>query len=173
MLDPIPCDQCGHVPYNNPVPVVLTVLHTDKRVLMIRRAIKPYVGMWAPPGGYIDEGESIEAAAVRELREETGIEIESESLIPYSIISIPSINQLCIICRSRIDEEVDPVLGDEVSAARWFSHDEMPFDEYFLPAHVDGLQTFFRSLETGRFRVFIAEASYENGSNRSVRIVDN
>ena len=164
------CPACGHVQYDNPIPVVLVVLHTDERVLMIRRAIPPYVDRWAPPGGFIDHGESIDAAALREVKEETGIDVEAESLIPYSIISIPDINQICFVCRSRVDDEIAPVLGDETADAQWFSKDEMPFGEYFLPAHQDGLETFFDSIGSGRFRIYMAEASFDDGFNRSIRI---
>ena len=167
------CKGCGSIAYSNPVPVVLCLLHTKERLLMVRRAIPPYTGSWAPPGGFIDEGESIDAAAIREVREETGIDVVADSLIPYSIISIPAINQICLVCRSELDFEVEPEFGDEIFEARWFTKKEMPMDEYFLPAHVDGLELFFDSLESGRFRVFMAEASYEDGFNRSVRLARN
>ena len=164
------CTGCGHIEYNNPIPLVLCLLHTDEKVLMIRRAIPPYVDSWAPPGGFIDQGESIDVAAVREIREEIGVDVDPESMIPYSIVSIPSINQICFICRARLPDEVCPELGAEVSEAKWFDRDHMPFDDYFLPAHRDGLEMFYDSLKTGRFRVFMAEASYSDGFNRSVRL---
>ena len=148
------CTDCGHVEYNNPIPLVLCLLHTKEKVLMIRRAIPPYVDSWAPAGGFIDQGESIDDAAVREVQEEVGISVDPDSLIPYSIVSIPSINQICFICRSELPAEVEPVLGPEVSEAAWFEKENMPFDDYFLPAHRDGLEMFYDSLETGRFRVF-------------------
>ncbi len=164
------CTACGHVEYCNPIPLVLCLLHTRDKVLMIRRAIPPYVDSWAPPGGFIDQGESIDDAAVREIREEVGVNIDPESLIPYSIVSIPSINQICFICRAEVETEFEPELGYEVSEAAWYDKASMPFDDYFLPAHADGLETFYDSLKTGRFRVFMAEASYSDGFNRSVRL---
>ena len=104
------------------------------------------------------------------MKEETGIDIEPDNLMPYSIVSIPAINQIYIVCRYRLESSVTPEIGDEVSEAQWFTKNEMPFDEYFLPAHVDGLETFFNSLASGQFRVFMAEASYADGFNRSIRL---
>lgn len=64
----------------NPVPVVTVLFPTANGLLVVRRAVKPAVGMLAFPGGYVDEDEAWQAAAVRELKEETGIEVNQEDL---------------------------------------------------------------------------------------------
>lgn len=57
----------------HPVPAVLAVVAREGRVLLVRRANPPDTGRWGFPGGHIEWGESTQAAAVRELHEETGV----------------------------------------------------------------------------------------------------
>lgn len=65
--------------YRNPKPTVDVLLAVDGGVVLIRRANPPRG--WALPGGFVDEGEPVEAAAVREAREETGLEAHLEALL--------------------------------------------------------------------------------------------
>ncbi len=72
------CEACGLVYYlNSAVAVAVFAARKDGRVVFLRRSRPPAMGRWAPPGGFIDIGEAAEAAAARELREETGLAIDS------------------------------------------------------------------------------------------------
>lgn len=69
------CEGCGRRHYDNPVAAVAVFVADDEgRVLLIRRAREPAAGKWAPPGGFVDPGETLEEAAIREVREETGVD---------------------------------------------------------------------------------------------------
>lgn len=68
------CPACGVYFYDNPLPVVSTILVQDRRVLLVKRKNKPYRGKWCLPSGFAEIGESIVEAAIRELEEETGIQ---------------------------------------------------------------------------------------------------
>lgn len=71
------CKNCSFIFYNNPKPTVSAII-SDKngKILLTKRAIKPYLGWWDLPGGFINYGESAEKALSREIKEELGIEIE-------------------------------------------------------------------------------------------------
>jgi ADP-ribose pyrophosphatase YjhB (NUDIX family) len=72
----VQCPRCSTIvkAYRNPVPTVDTIIEHDGGIVLILRRNEPR--QWAIPGGFCDYGESLEEAAVREAREETGLEVE-------------------------------------------------------------------------------------------------
>lgn len=78
---PILCDRCGWRWYANPSPAAGTLVERpaadgDPSVLLLRRAVDPGIGAWELPAGYLEAGESAEEAALRETREETGLDVQ-------------------------------------------------------------------------------------------------
>jgi 8-oxo-dGTP diphosphatase len=76
------CPSCGHISYVNPRLVVtaLPITH-DGRLILLRRGIEPGRGAWAQPGGFLEVDESVDEAAVRETREETGLEVQPGEIV--------------------------------------------------------------------------------------------
>lgn len=77
------CPECSFIHWGNFSLGVGGVLWHNDKVLLVKRGHNPGKGMWTIPGGYVDQGESIGNAVVREIQEETGIEAK-----PLSIIAI-------------------------------------------------------------------------------------
>ena len=86
---PRQCQSCGQATYRNPAPVSVTLVPIGSGLLTVRRSIMPRQGELALPGGYIDWGESWQAAGAREVREETGIIIDAAAISLYDVRSAP------------------------------------------------------------------------------------
>jgi 8-oxo-dGTP diphosphatase len=95
------CTGCTHVHYLDPKVAVGTIIRVDADgVLLVRRAIEPGYGLWVFPGGYVDRGEPVEAAAVREAREECGLEIALDGLV--NIYSYRGRTPIIIVYAARV-----------------------------------------------------------------------
>ena len=75
------CPQCGRVVYYDPKVAATAVVERGGLVLMLRRAVETGYGLWSLPGGYVDRGEVVEEAAAREVREETGLQVQIGKLV--------------------------------------------------------------------------------------------
>jgi molybdenum cofactor cytidylyltransferase len=75
------CPSCGWVVWNDPKLAVLTVIPWEGGILLGLRREHPGSGRWSFPSGFVDRGEVVEAAAIREVKEETGLDVDITSLI--------------------------------------------------------------------------------------------
>ena len=76
------CTACGFVFYLDPKVAVGTIIRTEQdRLVLLRRGIEPGYGKWVFPGGYVDRGEPLLDAAVREAREESGLDVRLDGLV--------------------------------------------------------------------------------------------
>ncbi|HEX3007058.1 MAG TPA: NUDIX hydrolase [Bacteroidales bacterium] len=98
-------------------------------VLLIERGNEPFKGSWAFPGGFIDEDETIEACAARELKEETSL--EGVALEQFHVFSAPGRDprgrtiSVAFIAIVNL-EELKPVAGDDAAKIKWFPVDALP-----------------------------------------------
>lgn len=129
--------------------LVLVALFAEDRVLLHRRGLPPYLGQWAPPGGFVEAGESLEAAAIREVREEVGITLEAAQLVPSAVISLPKMNQVHYGFIARLPAVVpaQPSPPESLDVG-WFTEGEVrALDNWAPAAHIEiGAQfSFFRA----------------------------
>lgn len=117
------CAACGFVAFHNPAPVGLAVVERDGRLVLIRRREPPLAGYWAPPGGYVELGESVPEAVVREVREECGLEVALEELA--GVFSHPEVSVVLVAYRARATGG-EPRAGDDASGVALFAPGEVP-----------------------------------------------
>lgn len=109
------------------------------RVLFIQRAHNPFAGLWAFPGGFVEEGERVADAAARELAEETGMRVEGLELL--GVYDTPGRDPrgwtVSVAYLTYTDSEHTVKGADDASDARWFDTDSLPelaFDHHAILA---------------------------------------
>lgn len=107
------------------VAVDCVVLNGD-RVLLLKRAHEPFNGYWVLPGGHVERNETVEGAAVREMKEELGIDVEVEKLV--GVFSDPDRDPRGLISVAFIvrPKSTDIRLNREASEYKWFPPDALP-----------------------------------------------
>ena len=84
------CPACGYVVFLDPKVAAVALVVDGDGLVMVKRGVEPQYGKWAFPSGYVDRGEVVEAAAVREVKEETGLDVALDRLIGvYSLEGNP------------------------------------------------------------------------------------
>jgi ADP-ribose pyrophosphatase YjhB (NUDIX family) len=119
------CDSCGHVAYANPRLVVTTLPVTAAgEVVLIRRGIEPGLGAWAQPGGFLEIDETAMQGAVRETREETGLDVEPRRIV--GLYSRPQAGIVVVAFEAGIIGG-EPTTGAEALEIAAFAPDQIPW----------------------------------------------
>jgi ADP-ribose pyrophosphatase YjhB (NUDIX family) len=134
------CTRCGFVFYIDPKIAVGTVIKTEgDRIVLVRRAIEPGHGLWVFPGGYVDRGEPLTAAAVREAREECGLDVRLDSLI--NIYSYPGRAPVIVVyAATAIGGSL--CVDDECLEAAEFDSSSIPWDRLAFRSTHEGLRDY-------------------------------
>jgi len=137
------CPACGRVHYLNPAPVAACIIELDDGVVLVRRKYEPGRGGWAFPAGYVDADETVQDAARREAREETGLEVELGPVVEVCSFFDGDRSGVVIFFRARArGGELRP--GDDAEAVRLVRPGELSPEMLVFESHRRAWQSWLR-----------------------------
>ena len=138
------CARCAFVFYLDPKIAVGTIITTDRdELVLVRRAIDPGYGKWVFPGGYVDRGESLTDAAVREAREECGLDVRLDGLV--NIYSYAGRSPIIVVYAATA---VGGTLttDEECLETAAFGNERIPWDDLAFRSTQEGLRDYLAGL---------------------------
>ena len=127
------CNTCGFIDYRNPRIVAGSVVTSeDGRILLCKRAIEPRRGFWTLPAGFMELGETVEEAAMREAKEEACADIRINGLL--ATYSVPRIGQVQIMFRATLASDIAP--GPESLETELVAWKDIPWSQLAFPTVV-------------------------------------
>lgn len=146
------CGTCNKIRYEGPRILVALMLMCGDRMLLCRRAQQPSLGAWTPPSGFMERGETLERAAVRETFEEAGVQIDPEKLALYSVTSLPSFSEVYVVFRAVVDNDSCRA-GNESLDVGYFNEQQVPWNQLAYAEMPNFLRQFFREHREQKFGI--------------------
>ena len=140
------CDACGTVHYENPRVVVGCVPEWQGRILLCQRAIAPRRGFWTTPAGFLENGESLQAAAARESLEEAQARVEVGSML--AITHVLHAAQVHVTFRARLLEGAYGV-GAESLQVGLYDEQQIPWEQIAFPSIEFALRCYLQDRRSG------------------------
>lgn len=142
------CPNCGYVWYKNPVPAAGAIIHNENGLLLVKRKFPPKENDWCLPAGFQEYDESPMECCIREVKEETGLEIKIDSLFwNYKAGDDPRTMVVLILYLASITGgRQNP--GDDAIEVEFFALDNIPPNIAFS-AHIKALTQFRNFLDKG------------------------
>jgi len=138
------CSECGFVFYLDPKIAVGTIIRVDDgRLVFVRRGIEPGYGKWVFPGGYVDRGEPLPTAAIREAREECGLDVRLDGLVNiYSYAGRAPV--IVVYAATAVGGALRS--DDECLEAALFEAAAIPWSDLAFPSTREGLDDYLGGL---------------------------
>ena len=136
------CQACSFIFYQDPKVVAGTLFTLNGGIVLLQRGVEPAIGKWVFPGGYVDRGESVRDAAVRETKEESQLDVKLGPLL--NVYSYPRSPNVIVVYTAQV---VGGTLtaADESTDARVFPAKEIPWHDLAFDSTKDALNDYIRS----------------------------
>jgi len=142
------CPKCDFIHYKNPAPAAGAIIIDDGKVLLVKRKYPPRVGDWSFPAGFMEYGESPSHCCIREVKEETNLDVRlASSFKVYSGSDDPRTRAVLIMYIAKI-RGGDLKAGDDASELKFFSLDKLP-DNLAFESHIRALDEYREFEKTG------------------------
>ncbi len=146
------CHNCDTIHYSNPRIIAGCLPIWEDKVLLCKRAIEPRLGYWNVPSGFMENGESVEEGAAREVLEEAEAKVKIIGV--HALFSIPRINQVYVhFLGEMIDGKFG--VGAESLESQLFSEDKIPWKDIAFHSSIFTLKRFFEDRKKGIREVHI------------------
>lgn len=148
------CEQCQTIHYQNPKIIAGCLPVWENKILLCKRAIEPRYGLWTVPAGFMENGESIEEAAIRETWEEANAKVDLKSL--YMMYSIMRVDQLYVLFLAQL-KNLNFHAGEESLEVRLFSEEEIPWKELAFQIVEKTVTYYFNDFKQNSFPTHIGK----------------
>lgn len=140
------CTACGTIHYSNPRIIAGCIPEWQGKILLCRRAIEPRLGYWTFPAGFMENGESVQAAAAREAMEEALAKVAIGSLV--AIVNVLRAHQVHVMFRARL---LDPDfgVGPESLEVGLYEESEIPWLQIAFPSVQFALERYLEDRRDG------------------------
>ena len=139
--DRLVCNDCGFIFYLDPKVAACAIIEIDGKIVMLKRAISPGRGKWVIPGGFVDLGEPVPQAAVREVWEEVRLDVVVDRLV--GVYSYPQRPVVVIVYSARV-QGGELQAADETLAVSLFDENEIPWHQIAFTSTTEALETYLQ-----------------------------
>ena len=135
------CPNCNTFSYLDPKVAIVVLIENSKNLLLVKRDIEPYIDHWSFPSGYVDRGENTKDAAIREIKEETCLDIKITQL--QGVYS--GKGSVVIIVYTAIALDINKgKAGEEVKEIKWFPVNNLPslpfpYDDEIIADYINNI----------------------------------
>ena len=135
------CPNCNTFSYLDPKVAIVVLIENSKNLLLVKRDIEPYINHWSFPSGYVDRGENTKDAAIREIKEETCLDIKITQL--QGVYS--GKGSVVIIVYTAIPLDINKgKAGEEVKEIKWFPVNNLPslpfpYDDEIIADYINNI----------------------------------
>ncbi|MEM0991992.1 MAG: NUDIX hydrolase, partial [Bacteroidota bacterium] len=151
------CSNCHMIHYSNPKIVAGCLPIWENQVLLCKRAIEPCRGLWNVPAGYLENGETAEEGAIREVWEEAEAKVDILGVL--AVYSLPHVNQVYIHFLAKL-QSLDFGVGVESLDTQLFLEKDVPWDTIAFTSSSFALKKYFKDRQNGLQQAHIGAYSF-------------